>query len=136
MSEEAEASFILQLREAAAHCACRNARSVEAEMGGSDDGNAHATASIDTSTDFLGTGFLPFFSKQARRKVSSAKFWLLCRGHTCPTRLMRKGSQLPAASLAYSSLPTISLLFSSVCSRLAYCCKRGGSISGPSSLCT
>jgi hypothetical protein len=32
MSEEAEACFVLPLREAAAHFACRNARSVEEEM--------------------------------------------------------------------------------------------------------
>ena len=39
MSEEAEACFVLPLREAAAHFSCRNARSAEAEMGGSNDGN-------------------------------------------------------------------------------------------------
>jgi hypothetical protein len=62
MSEEAEACFVLPLREAAAHFACRNVRSAEAEMGGSsDDGNAHV--SNDMSAD-LGTGFLPFFSEQ------------------------------------------------------------------------
>jgi hypothetical protein len=61
MSEEAEACFVLPLREAAANFACRNARSAEAEMGGSNDGNTRA--SIDTSTD-IGTGFLPLFSQQ------------------------------------------------------------------------
>jgi hypothetical protein len=35
MSEEAEAFLVLPLQEAAAHFACRNARSAEAEMGGS-----------------------------------------------------------------------------------------------------
>jgi hypothetical protein len=35
MSEEAEACFVLSLREAAAYFACGNARSAEAEMGGS-----------------------------------------------------------------------------------------------------
>ncbi len=61
MSEEAEACFVLPLREAAAHFACRNSRSAEAEMGSSNYGNTHS--SIDMSTD-LGIGFLPFFSKQ------------------------------------------------------------------------
>jgi hypothetical protein len=62
MPEEAEACFDLpSLWETAAHFACRNARSAEAEMGGADHGNTHL--SIDTSTD-LGMGFLPFFSKQ------------------------------------------------------------------------
>jgi hypothetical protein len=62
MSEvEAEACFVLPLREAAAHFACRNARSAEAEMGGFKDGKTHS--SIDISTD-SGTGFLPFFIKQ------------------------------------------------------------------------
>jgi hypothetical protein len=42
-SEEVEACFALPLREAAAHLACRNARSAEAEMGGSNDGNARAS---------------------------------------------------------------------------------------------
>jgi hypothetical protein len=37
VSEEAEACFVLPLREAAAHFACRNARSAEAELGGSND---------------------------------------------------------------------------------------------------
>jgi hypothetical protein len=56
--------FVLPLREAAPHFACRNARSAEAEGVGSaatsDDGNADLR--FDTSTD-LGTGFLPFFSR-------------------------------------------------------------------------
>ena len=61
MAEEAEACFVLPLREAAAHFTCRNARSAEPEMGSSNDGNTHS--SIDISTD-LGIGFLPFLSKQ------------------------------------------------------------------------
>jgi hypothetical protein len=44
-SEVAEACFALPLREAAAHFACRNARSVEAEMVGFDDGAAATQAS-------------------------------------------------------------------------------------------
>ena len=46
VSEEAEACFVLPLREAAAHFACRNARSAEAEMGGSNDGNAHSSIDV------------------------------------------------------------------------------------------
>jgi hypothetical protein len=43
MSEKAEACFVLPLRVAAAQFACRNARSAEAEMGVSNNGNAHAS---------------------------------------------------------------------------------------------
>jgi hypothetical protein len=63
MSEEAEAYFVLALREAAAHFACRNARFAEVEMGGSNYCNDHMHMRIGISTD-LGIGFLPFFSKQ------------------------------------------------------------------------
>jgi hypothetical protein len=66
MSEEAEACFVLPLREASAHFACRNARSAEAEMGrGSNDGNTHA--SIDMTHTDLGIKFLPFSNKQGGR---------------------------------------------------------------------
>jgi hypothetical protein len=61
MLEEADACVVLPLREAVAHFAFRNARSTEAEMGGSKHGNTHA--SIDIST-CLGIGFLLFFGKQ------------------------------------------------------------------------
>jgi hypothetical protein len=45
MSEDAEACFVLPLREAFAHLAYRNTRSTETEMGGSsDDGDAHVRA--------------------------------------------------------------------------------------------
>jgi hypothetical protein len=50
MLEEAEACFVLPLREAAAHFAYRNARSAEAEVGGSNDGN---TAAVDASLEIV-----------------------------------------------------------------------------------
>ena len=64
MSEEAEACLILPLRESVAHFARRNARSAETEMGGSDDGYAHA--SIDISSANFGVGFLPLLGEPGR----------------------------------------------------------------------
>jgi hypothetical protein len=80
MTEEAEACFVLPLREAAAHFACRNAKSAEApEMGGSNDSSRLFA---------LGTGIVPFFSKHL-----SMWFWLiviLCRVGLRPGREFRK----------------------------------------------
>jgi hypothetical protein len=56
MSEKAETCFVLPLREVVAHFARRNARSKDAWMGCSDNGNTHT--SIDIAADF-GAGFLP-----------------------------------------------------------------------------
>jgi hypothetical protein len=50
VSEKAETCFVLPLREAVAHFARRNARSTDAKMGCSDNGNAHT--SIDIAADF------------------------------------------------------------------------------------
>jgi hypothetical protein len=43
VSKEAEASFVLPLREAIAHFARRDLRPSEAEAGGSDYSNAHSS---------------------------------------------------------------------------------------------
>ncbi len=61
MAEESKASLVLPLREALAHLACRDARPAEAEVGGSNNGNAHS--SIDVAAD-LTIGLLPFLGKQ------------------------------------------------------------------------
>jgi hypothetical protein len=69
MSEKAEACFVLPLREAAAHFDCRNARSAEAEMGGSNDGTLiRALTCLQT----WGIGFLPFFSKQGGKLLQQS----------------------------------------------------------------
>jgi hypothetical protein len=59
VSEEAEAWFILPLRESVAHIARRNTISTETEMGSSDDG--YAQTNIDISANFR-VGFLPLIS--------------------------------------------------------------------------
>jgi hypothetical protein len=69
MSEAPEATFVLPLQEVAAHFASRNARSTEAEMGGSDNGNA--CLSIAMSTE-LGTGFPRFSGSQAESFFNKA----------------------------------------------------------------
>ncbi len=63
MSEEAETGFVLPLRKAVAHFARRNARSTNAKMGCSDNGNAHT--SIYIAADFR-IGFLPFLGEHGR----------------------------------------------------------------------
>jgi hypothetical protein len=60
MSEKAGACFVLPLREAVAHFARRNARSTDAKLGCSDNGNAHT--SIDIAAD-LRAGFLPLLGE-------------------------------------------------------------------------
>jgi hypothetical protein len=60
--KEAEASFVLQLREAIAHFARQDLRPAETEVGGSDYGNAHS--SIDVSAN-LRIGFLSLLGRQA-----------------------------------------------------------------------
>jgi hypothetical protein len=62
MSEEAEACFVLPLREAVAHFARRNTRSADTEMGSSDNGDAHTGASIDMAAN-LEAGFLPLLGE-------------------------------------------------------------------------
>jgi hypothetical protein len=60
LSDEAETCFVLTLREAVAHFARWNARSTDAKMGSSENGDTRT--SIDTAADF-GAGFLPLLGK-------------------------------------------------------------------------
>jgi hypothetical protein len=82
MSEAPEATFVLPLQEVAAHFASWNARSTEAEMGGSDNGNA--CLSIAMSTE-LGTGFLPFFREPGGKFLQQSVGFIaketICRHH-------------------------------------------------------
>jgi hypothetical protein len=65
MSEEAEAGFVLSVREAVVHFARRNARSTtDTEMGSSDNGDAHT--SIDIAANFR-VEFLPLLGDQHGR---------------------------------------------------------------------
>jgi hypothetical protein len=79
-------------------------KSAEAEIGGSNDGNAHSN--IDTFAD-LGAGSLPFISKQERWKLSSTKFWVLCQGDHLQTPRQRG----KVRTLLESSFEVINLLF-------------------------
>jgi hypothetical protein len=62
MTDQAKSGFVLPLWEVLAHFSCWNMRSVETEMDGSDEGDAHS--SIDVSTDFRVLGFLLLLGKQ------------------------------------------------------------------------
>ncbi len=62
MVKQAEASFVLPLREALAHFARRDSRPAEAEVGGSDYGNAHSSTDVSAN---LRVGFLPLLGEQA-----------------------------------------------------------------------
>ena len=64
-SEESETCFVLPLRKAIAHFARWGARSTETEMGGSDNGSAHA--GTDKSADF-GAGFPPLLLGEPERQ--------------------------------------------------------------------
>ena len=68
--------FVLSLREAVAHSARRNTRSMEIEMGISDDSNAHTGIAISASFGVLGV--CPT-SRRAEYIVSSARSSFLCR---------------------------------------------------------
>ncbi len=57
MSEEAEACFVLPLREAITHFTSRDLGPSEAEVGSSAYGNAHASTDVATN---LQVGFFPF----------------------------------------------------------------------------
>jgi hypothetical protein len=62
VAKQAEACFILPLREAIAHFARRDSRPTETEVGGSDYGNAHSSTDVSAN---LRVGFLPLLGKQA-----------------------------------------------------------------------
>jgi hypothetical protein len=64
MSEKAETCFVIPQREAVAHFARSNARSTDAKMGVSDNGNAHT--SIVTAACFR-AGFLPLLGEHDER---------------------------------------------------------------------
>jgi hypothetical protein len=65
-SEEAEACFVLPLREAVAHFARRNREDPRRRQrwGSSDNGNAHM--GIGISADLFGVGFLPLLGEPGR----------------------------------------------------------------------
>jgi hypothetical protein len=90
---------ILPLREAFAHFARQNTISTVTETGSSDNRDAHT--SIDISTNF-GGGYS--HSLRARRSLSSAEFWLLCRGEwrKVPTTMLETSLKIFLLLLAFS----------------------------------